>query len=500
MSALHLLLVLDPAEPTHQILAGRLASGLASGEQLRTISWHSWSPGPCRAPGDCGDSSDQPIVLLLAAERWRRRQATAALPPEVLVVAELCGGAARELGSGTALQAPARGEAASRFGVFAFSQDQALPLVSLVQLALPSLVRWRQHQRRCLCSLAEALLWWLRLCEQRRRLLPLAPLAQPVALLPARSAALGARLRSRRRWLQSNLRRRWSSWRHPGAADWQIAIGRLPPDTDRVRIVHRLPPQGRDWFADPFLLEEGPNLWLFCERWQAASGRGVIALFAVRPEGLLPMGTVIEEPFHLSFPRVFQHGGHWWATVESAAAGEVRLYRAESFPTVWRLERLLLSGQAWIDPILLPAEPGGSGAGGWWLLVNSHPLPALPGETSSALQLFHSSDLLHGPFEPHPASPLLLDSSCGRNGGLLQLGSSLIRVGQCTGLNNAYGESVQLRRIEVWDGGSYREAPVQPAWLDDLRRQLQASHLHTLNNQGEWLAVDWRPRAGGRQD
>ena len=498
MSALQLLLVLDPAEPTHQTLAGRLKSSLVPGEHLRCEAWSTWSPGPCRAPGSPGK---QEIVLLLAPARWLRHQPTAALPPDVmpdvLVVAELCGRAARELGPGTALEAAARGEAACSFGVFRFAPNADLPLTSLVQLALPSLVRWRQHQRRCLLALADALLWWLRLCDERQRLLPIAPLAEPLALLPARAPALRARLSSRRRWLQGSLRQRWSSWRQPGAADWQIAIGRLAAGTDRVRIVHRLPPQGGDWFADPFLLAEGPNLWLFCERWQAASRKGVIDLFAVRPQGLLPMGTVIEEPFHLSFPRVFRHAGSWWASVESAAAGEVRLYRAESFPTGWRLERVLLSGQAWIDPILLPAETGGSGAGGWWLLVNSHHLPALPGETASALQLFHSPDLLHGPFEPHRASPLLLDSSCGRNGGLLQLDSGLIRVGQCTGLNNAYGESVQLRRIEALDGQCYREAPLLPAWLAELRRQLHASHLHTLNNQGEWLALDWRPRAGG---
>ncbi|MCX5969668.1 MAG: hypothetical protein NTV57_18945 [Cyanobacteria bacterium] len=493
MSALQLLLVLDPAEPAHQTFAGRLKSLLVPGEHLRCEAWSTWSPGPCRAPGSPGD---QEIVLLLAPARWLRHQPTAALPPDVLqhvlVVAELCGRAARELGPGGCRPGrsrlplrcvPLRPERRLAADLSRAASPAEPGAMASAPAALPA------RPGGCAAVVAAPL---------RRAPTPVAdaPLAELLGLLPARAPALRARLSSRRRWLQGSLRQRWSNWRQPGPADWQIAIGRLAAGSDRVRIVHRLLPQGGDWFADPFLLAEGPNLWLFCERWQAASRKGVIDLFAVRPQGLLPMGTVIEEPFHLSFPRVFRHAGSWWASVESAAAGEVRLYRAESFPTGWRLERVLLSGQAWIDPILLPAETGGSSAGGWWLLVNSHPLPALPGETASALQLFHSPDLLHGPFEPHHASPLLLDSSCGRNGGLLQLDYGLIRVGQCTGLNNAYGESVQLRRIEVLDGQCYREAPLLPAWLEELRRQLHASHLHTVNNQGEWLALDWRPRAG----
>ena len=176
MSALQLLLVLDPAEPTHQTFAGRLKSRLVPGEHLRCEAWSTWSPGPCRAHGSPGD---QEIVLLLAPARWLRNQPTAALPPDVLqhvlVVAELCGRAARELGPGTALEAAARGDAACRFGVFRFARNAELPLASLVQLALPTLVRWRQHQRRCLLALADALLWWLRLCDERQRLLPMRP-------------------------------------------------------------------------------------------------------------------------------------------------------------------------------------------------------------------------------------------------------------------------------------------------------------------------------------
>jgi hypothetical protein len=199
---------------------------------------------------------------------------------------------------------------------------------------------------------------------------------------------------------------------------------------------------------------------------------------------------VLEEPFHLSFPRVIRYGDNWWATVESAAAGEVRLYRALRFPSRWRLERVLLRGQSWIDPILIPSE-----VGGWWLLVNTHNCPSLPGATAPELHLFHSPDLLQSSFEPHPCSPLLFDSTCGRNGGLLQLDGNLLRVGQCTGIDNAYGEAVQLRRIVQIDASDYREKAVHPLWLTTLEWQLGATHFHTLNNAANWLTFDYIPFA-----
>ena len=486
MSTLQLEVVLDPADPTHQRLTERLEQRLDSGETLRRTDYNRWRPGPSRAPGTL---AALPVVLLLAPVRclgslWQLPP----IPAEVLVVAELLDGAACELGPGVALQAPAHGEAASRFGVFAFAPGADSPLRCLVQFAFPSLVRWRHHQNRCLLALADALIWWLRLCDQRQRLLLIGPIEGTLPLLPAPSARLVQRLESRHLWLQDSLRRRWSAWQQPSPCEWQIAIARIPSGDKPLQVLHRLASQGGDWFADPFLLAHGEDLWLFCERWQAASGKGVIDLFAVRPEGLVPYGTVLEESFHLSFPRVIHHRGSWWATVESAAAEEVRLYRAECFPTRWRLERVLLRGQPWIDPILIAAADGG-----WWLLVNSHNLPALPGATAPVLHLFYSPDLLLGPFEPHPCSPLLVDSTCGRNGGLLQLDGELLRVGQCTGMNNAYGETVQLRRIEVMDTLAYHEAPLQLAWQRVLKQQLRATHLHTLNNVADWLAIDYVP-------
>jgi hypothetical protein len=484
-------LVLDPAEPTHQWLSARLQDRLNSNENMRLTPWPAWQPGFSRLPGQQGEA---PITLLLASARWLEgRPALSLRASRALVVAELLDGAARELGPGTALEAPATGEAASRFAVFAIDSASPVQLRCVAQVALPSLSRWRKHQRRCLLALADSLLWWLRLCEQRRELLRIAPHNQSLPLLPAVGVQLGLRLQSRRRWLQVGLSRHLRRWQQDSVAAWQIAIGVQEPNTQVVQILHHLPPQADDWFADPFLLAEEDRLWLFCERWRSYAGKGVIEVFEVRPEGLCSLGAVIEEPFHLSFPRVIRHNDNWLATVESADAAEVRLYRATSFPTQWQFERVLLSGEPWIDPILIPAEDGG-----WWLLVNSHNLPALPISTAAALHLFHSADLLQEPFEPHHRSPLLVDSTCGRNGGLLIINNSRARVSQCTGIDNAYGETVKINNIDALTSEKYIESHWRDDWPEKLKLTLKASHMHTINNATmhntlNYFAIDFRP-------
>ena len=47
------------------------------------------------------------------------------------------------------------------------------------------------------------------------------------------------------------------------------------------------------------------------------------------------LGIVLDEPFHLSYPQVFQWQGAWYMTVESAGARRVSLYRATDFPLRW---------------------------------------------------------------------------------------------------------------------------------------------------------------------
>jgi hypothetical protein len=198
---------------------------------------------------------------------------------------------------------------------------------------------------------------------------------------------------------------------------------------------------------------------------------------------------MLKEHFHLSFPRLIDQGEKLYCTVESYQNNDVRLYSSDSITEGWRLERTLLKGEAFIDPVLFLHEDGY-----WYLFVNTTSVPSIKREVAPELRLFFCADLLAGDFCEHPESPLMISSRGGRNGGTLLL-DKLYRVGQQTGYGGVYGESVTLFRIDELSTTTYRETPVQhpPTGLQlgCLGSSLRATHLHTLNNHGKLLVFDF---------
>ncbi|MFP5239390.1 MAG: hypothetical protein ACLGQW_06135, partial [Acidobacteriota bacterium] len=157
------------------------------------------------------------------------------------------------------------------------------------------------------------------------------------------------------------------------------------------------PPKGTGW-ADPLFFSRGGRSWLFIEE-IPPSGRGVISVMDYDGRAFGPPRRVLEEPFHLSYPNVFEHGGEVYMLPETSQAGQVRLYRATDFPGGWVLDRVLLDGLRAVDATLV--EHGGV----WWLMAN------VRGERGSSwdeLHLFKGPSPL-GPFTPLRLNPVVSD-------------------------------------------------------------------------------------------
>lgn len=112
------------------------------------------------------------------------------------------------------------------------------------------------------------------------------------------------------------------------------------------------------WYADPLFYTRGDADWLFCEAFDMAAGLGRIAVFAIGEDGKpgAPQ-TVLAEPFHLSFPTVFDWNGETWMLPETGADRSLILYRCVEFPTRWeRAARFAAEGEL-CDTILLAQTP-----------------------------------------------------------------------------------------------------------------------------------------------
>lgn len=125
-----------------------------------------------------------------------------------------------------------------------------------------------------------------------------------------------------------------------GNSNWQVA--RLPLSIDGLAagqaISDRIRWQGpsrRAFWADPCVVVEDAQRWLFVEELPRRTGLGVIA--AVPVDGGL-CGTsrvVLATGHHLSFPQIYRIRGRWLGTVQTCAADNP-IYEFDALGAAWR--------------------------------------------------------------------------------------------------------------------------------------------------------------------
>jgi hypothetical protein len=171
---------------------------------------------------------------------------------------------------------------------------------------------------------------------------------------------------------------------------------RPAPDVSNPVLTHRdVTDIPAAFVADPFMIRVGQTWHLFFEIMHARSGKGEIGL-ATSPDGRAwtYRQVVLAEPFHLSYPYVFEWRGDHYMVPETYQAGAVRLYRATDFPTRWACVRTLLEGPFFADSSPFVHD------GRWWMFTD-----ASAGMDNQTLRLYTAEEPV-GPWREHPRSPV----------------------------------------------------------------------------------------------
>ncbi len=293
------------------------------------------------------------------------------------------------------------------------------------------------------------------------------------------------------RWLArhtaATLRKRFEK---PAVTHWRVAIrvgsplrlaGDGAPDLDGFRLHES--PVGH-YYADPFLWEREGRHWLFFEDYEYRTRHGTLACAEVRSDATLgPVQTVLERPYHLSYPCLFEDGGELYMVPETADNDTVELYRCVEFPGHWELERTLLDVGG-LDPTIMKSGDH------YWLLTSIRE----PRTNARQLRLYLAPSL-DGEWSEHPANPISTDIRTNRGGGaFVHDGERLFRVSQ--DCSTAYGYSFSVHEITALTPHRYAERPVltvEPTWAQGL------VGTHTYARCGEIEAIDGavrRPRQG----
>jgi hypothetical protein len=277
---------------------------------------------------------------------------------------------------------------------------------------------------------------------------------------------------------------------------WSIGIytGKSPVDLDAPKeiknpvLTRRNVSDVRAGFvADPFMIKVDSTWFMFFEVLNQQTRRGEIGLATSEDTvNWKYEQIVLAEPFHLSYPYVFEWMNEYYMIPESHQANSIRLYKASKFPTEWSFVGNIKSGASFLDASIFRH------ADKWWLFTETNPQ-----HNFDTLRLYYADELL-GSWIEHPKSPIITGNAhIARPGGrVLVMNDKIIRYTQ--DCQPDYG--TQLRAFEITEltTTSYQEREIdQNLVLKPTGVGWNGAGMHHIDphllHEEQWIAcVDGR--------
>ena len=233
------------------------------------------------------------------------------------------------------------------------------------------------------------------------------------------------------------------------------------------------------FLADPFGFWRDGYLYLFVEFYDYRTRRGDIAVYVLDARlNVIEQRTVLSEPWHLSYPVVFESEGEIWMLPEGYKSGKLTLYRAIDFPWQWEKVPEFSFPCAAIDASPFFAQ------GCWWMFYT----PPAPREARTRSLMLAQADHLFGPWRNVSDQPIRQDKSGARMGGtpFIDDDSVVLPTQDCT---RTYGGALRLLEMPLaslskpqLSSGALLQAPPSAMPYTD--------GLHTLSAAGDFTLLD----------
>ena len=194
------------------------------------------------------------------------------------------------------------------------------------------------------------------------------------------------------------------------------------------------------------------------------------------------IGKAIVEPFHMSYPYIFEYQSKYYMCPETCQNKDIRLYECESFPYKWKLKKIIMSNVSAVDTTIFKKDSN------WWLFTNIDPNNM--GDNCTELFIYYSDNPLTDNWIPHKKNPVFIDSVKARMGGILFDQNIIYRVSQQQGFNT-YGKSASINQIIDLSAENYEEemlCKIEPNFFDNLYG------THHIHSNGEITVFDYVER------
>jgi hypothetical protein len=238
------------------------------------------------------------------------------------------------------------------------------------------------------------------------------------------------------------------------------------------------PPAGRFW-ADPFVVHHAGSDFIFFEDASTATGRGRISVLRIENDRIVgEPKVVLDQPYHLSYPFVFEWNGETYMVPESGENKTVELYRCVEFPDRWEFVHNLMEGIDAYDATLFEHNNL------WWMFVNVRQHEA--SSTWDELCLFYADTPTSQVWQSHAQNPVVSDVRCARPAGRISTQDGHIhRPSQDSSFR--YGFALNINRIVQLSRTEYSECivrKIEPKRRDAIRA------IHTLNSVDGLTVID----------
>lgn len=265
------------------------------------------------------------------------------------------------------------------------------------------------------------------------------------------------------------------------AESWNVALREKPCGTlldDKKTPFRILKNSLRYWAADPFLFEHEGETYIFAELYDYIRCKGGLGYCKWNNGAPTEWKQVITEPYHLSYPCIFQKGTDIFIMPESGADKSLYCYKAVHFPDQWEKAQVLRKNVVYGD-----TTP---------FCVESHRY-ALTYDVSNtqhyALKLLNLEDAFSKDVDVSSE-----DWNQQRPAGnFFYYGTQLVRPAQvCV---RDYGEGLNFFACSVTDG-QYQEQKIQQIMPDELTFTSACilDGMHTYNGTEKYEVIDIKTR------
>jgi hypothetical protein len=255
----------------------------------------------------------------------------------------------------------------------------------------------------------------------------------------------------------------------------KLVIGEI-----NVNKFTQITPPVKDFWADPFVVKYEDDYYVFFEQGIYPGYKGQLAVIRINQDGLRSASRVIlEKPYHLSYPFIFENNGDYYLIPESSANKTVELYCCVKFPYEWEFARYLMKDLILQDSTLFFYNNL------WWLFGTTKTNKS--GSSNDQLMLYYSQDFNSSDWISHPGNPVITDvTNCRPAGKIFIENDRIFRPAQ----NNAsrqYGYSLKINEIEVLTTTEFKEKEIFEI-SPEVYRKYKA--IHTLNSTPDIILID----------